>query len=47
MHICMVGRSESYLRKRLGADTFIFDLPVEEITVMAGFFGGPVRELGG
>lgn len=42
-----IGRSESYLRKRLDADTYLLDLPIEEITKLARFLGVPAAELGG
>lgn len=43
----VIGRSESYLRKRLKADSYLLDLPIEELDLLAGFHGVPVSELGG
>ncbi|MCP3731990.1 hypothetical protein M9978_16315 [Sphingomonas sp. MG17] len=43
----IIGRSESYLSKRLKADTYLLDLPIEEITRLARFLGVPPSELGG
>ncbi|MFD1786962.1 hypothetical protein ACFSC3_05190 [Sphingomonas floccifaciens] len=43
----IIGRSETYLRRRLKADTYLLDLPIDEIDRLAGFFGVQARELGG
>lgn len=43
----VIGRSEGYLRKRLDADSYLLDLPVEELATLARFFGVPASELGG
>ncbi|HET9510001.1 MAG TPA: hypothetical protein VFO80_02530 [Sphingomonas sp.] len=43
----VIGRSETYLRKRLTADTYLLDLPIDEIALLAGFFGVRPEELGG
>lgn len=43
----VIGRSETYLRRRLKADTYLLDLPIDEVERLAGFFGVPARELGG
>lgn len=43
----IIGRSDSYLRKRLSADTYLLDLPIEEVTRLARYLGVPPGELGG
>ncbi|SOB81170.1 hypothetical protein SAMN06297144_1434 [Sphingomonas guangdongensis] len=43
----VIGRSETYFRKRWNADTYLLDLPGEEIETLARFFGVPASELGG
>lgn len=43
----IIGRSEGYLSKRLKADTYLLDLPIEEVTKLARFLGVPPAELGG
>ena len=43
----VIGRSESYMRRRFTADTYLLDLPIEELTLLAAFYGVPVSELGG
>jgi hypothetical protein len=42
----VIGRSEGYLSKRLKADTYLLDLPVEEATRLGRFLGVPLAELG-
>lgn len=43
----IIRRSEGYLRRRLDADTYLLDLPLEEIVKLARYFGVPAHELGG
>lgn len=43
----VISRSESYMRKRYQADSYLLDLPIDELDKLAAFFGVPVRELGG
>lgn len=43
----VIGRSESYMRRRITADTYLLDLPIEELTLLADFYGVSVEELGG
>lgn len=35
------------MRKRYQADSYVLDLPIDELDKLAAFFGVPVRELGG
>lgn len=43
----VIRRSTPYLQKRLTTETYLLDLPVEEIDRLARFFGVPPAELGG
>lgn len=43
----VIGRSEGYLRRRTDGSTYALDVRRDERERLAGFFGVPVRELGG